>query len=102
MTDDQTLEGMERTTKFSFTGMGYESLKVDFKRGDEVEFKVRGIVDMIGDKDLKNGPVHLVGVAVDSVAPVSFDEPEDPAVKVADGDGLFSDDEGDADEEQVG
>jgi hypothetical protein len=92
MTDgDQTFEGMERTTKFSFTGMGYESLKVDFKRGDQVEFKVRGVVDMIGDKDLKNGPVHLVGVAVDSVSPMSFDEPADPAVKVADGDGLFSD-----------
>ena len=96
-TGEQTFEGMERTTKFRFTGMGYESLKVDFQRGDEVEFKVRGVVDMIGDKDLKNGPVHLVGVAVDSVAPVSFDEPADPAVKVADGDGLFSDDEAGAD-----
>jgi hypothetical protein len=84
---EQTLEGMERTTKFSFTGMGYESLKVDFERGQEVEFKVRGVVDMIGDKDLKNGPVHLVGVSVESVRPVSFDEPvkEDPDVQVLDG-----------------
>ncbi len=94
MTDgEQTFDGMERTTKFSFTGMGYESLKVDFQRGDEVEFKVRGRVKMIGDEDMQNGPIHLIKVAVDSVVPVSFEEPADPAVKVADGDGLFSDDE---------
>jgi hypothetical protein len=88
MTDgEQTFEGMERTTKFSFTGMGYESMKVDFTRGEEVEFKVRGKVKMIGDEDMKNGPVHLVKVEVDSVAPVSFDEPvkEDPDVQVLDG-----------------
>ncbi len=94
MTDgEQTFDGMDRTAKFSFTGMGYESLKVDFQRGDEVEFKVRGRVKMIGDEDMQNGPIHLIKVAVDSVVPVSFEEPDDPAVKVADGDGLFSDDE---------
>jgi hypothetical protein len=92
-TGEQTFDGMERTTKFSFTGMGYESLKVDFERGEEVEFKVRGVVNLVGDKTMKNGPVHLVGVAVDSVVPVSFEEPEDPSVKVADGDGLFSDED---------
>ena len=102
MTDgEQTFEGMERTTKFSFTGMGYESLKVDFERGQEVEFKVRGTVNMIGDKDMKNGPVHLVGVEVETVVPVSFEEPEDPKVKVAGDDGLFSDD-GDEDEQAAG
>ena len=96
MTDgEQTFKGMDRTTKFSFTGMGYESMKVDFQRGEEVEFKVRGKVKMIGDEDMKNGPVHLVKVEVDSVAPVSFDEPEDQRVKVADGDGLFSDEPAD-------
>lgn len=94
MTDgEQTFEGMERTTKFSFTGMGYESLKVDFERGQEVEFKVRGIVKMTGDEDMKHGPIHLVKVEVDSVVPVSFEEPADPAVKVAGSDGLFSDEE---------
>ena len=84
---EQTFDGMERTTKFSFTGMGYESMKVDFQRGEEVEFKVRGKVKMTGDEDMKNGPVHLVKVEVDSVAPVSFDEPvkEDPDVQVLDG-----------------
>jgi hypothetical protein len=86
---DQTFEGMERTTKFSFTGMGYESLKVDFQRGDEVEFKVRGKVKMIGDEDMQNGPIHLIKVAVDSVSPVSFEEPADPAVAVLDGDGTL-------------
>ena len=91
---EQTFEGMERTTKFSFTGMGYESLKVDFQRGDEVEFKVRGRVKMIGDEDMQNGPIHLIKVAVDSVSPVSFEEPGDPSVKVADGDGLFDDEDG--------
>ena len=89
---EQTFEGMERTTKFSFTGMGYESLKVDFERGEEVEFKVRGTVNLVGDKTMKNGPVHLIGVAVDSVVPVSFEEP-DGDVPVVDGDDLFSDDE---------
>lgn len=104
---DQTFEGMERTTKFSFVGVKYESLKGDFERGQEVEFKVRGTVKMTGDEDTHAGPVHLVKVEVDSVSPVSFDEPRDRAVKVADGDGLFSDDgddddEDDADEEQAG
>lgn len=95
MTDgDQTFEGMERTTKFSFTGMGYESLKVDFERGDEVEFKVRGRVKMTGDEDMKQQTIHLVKVEVDSVVPVSFDEPDDPSVKVAGDDGLFGDDAG--------
>lgn len=98
MTDgEQTFDGMERTTKFSFTGMGYESLKVDFERGEEVEFKVRGRVKMTGDEDMKNGPVHLVKVEVDSVVPVSFEEPE-PA-EGDKGPGLFSDDEGDADDQ---
>ena len=98
MTDgEQTFDGMDKSTKFSFTGMGYESLKVDFQRGEEVEFKVRGRVKMIGDEDMKHGPIHLVKVEVDSVVPVSFDEPEDPAVKVIDGD-LFSDEDGDEDE----
>ncbi len=85
---DQTFEGMDRTTKFSFTGMGYESLKVDFERGEQVEFKVRGTVNLVGDKTMKNGPVHLIGVAVESVVPVSFEEPPDPSVEVLDGDTL--------------
>ena len=103
MTDgEQTFEGMERTTKFSFTGMGYESMKVDFQRGEEVEFKVRGTVNLVGDKTMKNGPVHLIGVEVDSVVPVSFDEPKDTAVKVlGDGD-LFSDEDGDEEEQAAG
>lgn len=97
MTDgEQTFDGMDKSTKFSFTGMGYESLKVDFQRGEEVEFKVRGRVKMIGDEDMKHGPIHLVKVEVDSVVPVSFDEPEDPKVKVLDDGDLFSD--GDEDE----
>lgn len=95
MTDgEQTFDGMEKTTKFSFTGMGYESLKVDFERGDEVEFKVRGRVKMIGDEDMKHQTVHLVKVEVDSVVAVSFEEPADPSVQVADGEGLFSDEAG--------
>jgi hypothetical protein len=88
---------MERITKFKFTGIKYESLKADFARGEEVEFRVRGTVKMTGDEDMNEGPVHLVKIAVDSVEPVSFDEPEDKTVKVADGDGLFSDDEGGSD-----
>lgn len=74
--EEQAFDGMERTTKFSFTGMGYESLKADFERGQEVEFRVRGKVKMTGDEDMKNGPVHLVKVEVDSVVPISFEEPE--------------------------
>lgn len=97
MTDgDQTFEGMERTTKFKFTGVKYESLKGDFTIGEEVEFRVRGHVKMTGDEDMSTGLVHLVKVEVESVAPVSFDEPADPSVQVADGDGLFG-----ADEEQA-
>lgn len=96
MTDgEQTFDGMDRITKFKFVGIKYESLKGDFQRGQEVEFKVRGTVKMVGDEDFDQGPVHLVKIAVDSVSPLSFDEPADPAVKVADGDGLFSDDETD-------
>lgn len=93
---EQTFDGMDRTTKFSFTGMGYESLKVDFQRGDEVEFKVRGRVKMIGDEDMQNGPIHLIKVAMDSVVPVSFEEPPDPSVELLDGDTLpEGDSEGD-------
>jgi phenolic acid decarboxylase len=86
---EQTFDGMERTTKFSFTGMGYESLKVDFERGEEVEFRVRGRVKMIGDEDVKQQTIHLVKVEVDSVSPVSFEEPADPAVEVLDGEGTL-------------
>lgn len=85
---DQTFDGMERITKFKFTGIKYESLKGNFQRGEEVEFKVRGKVKMTGDEDMNEGPVHLVKIAVDTVTPVSFDEPEDPDVQVLDGDML--------------
>ena len=104
MTDgDQTFDGMDRTTKFKFVGIKYESLKGDFQRGQEVEFKVRGTVKMVGDEDFDQGPVHLVKIAVDSVSPLSFEEPEDPAVKVIDGD-LFSNagDEDGAEDEAAG
>jgi len=86
---EQALEGMERITKFKFTGIKYESLKADFVRGEEVEFKVRGTVKMTGDEDMNEGPVHLVKIAVDSVSPVSFEEPADPAVEVLDGEGTL-------------
>jgi hypothetical protein len=83
MTDgQQALDGMERTTKFKFTGVKYESLKGDFTIGEEVEFRVRGHVKMTGDEDMSTGLVHLVKVEVESVAPVSFDEPADPSVQV--------------------
>ena len=88
MTDgEQTFDGMDRTTKFKFVGIKYESLKGDFQRGQEVEFKVRGTVKMVSDEDFDQGPVRLVKVEVDSVVPVSFDEPvkEDPDVQVLDG-----------------
>jgi hypothetical protein len=99
---EQTFEGMERTTKFSFTGMGYESLKVDFERGEEVEFKVRGRVKMTGDEDMKQQTIHLVKVEVDSVVPVSFEEPPDPSVQVMDGEGdLFSDEDGDEEDDDT-
>ena len=89
MTDgEQTFSGMERTTKFSFVGIKYESLKGDFDIDQEVEFRVRGTVKGTGDERMKKGDLqHVVKVEVDSVAPVSFDEPEkvDPDVQVLDG-----------------
>lgn len=86
---EQTFDGMERTTKFKFTGVKYESLKGDFTIGEEVEFRVRGTVKMTGDEDMSTGLVHLVKVEVESVAPVSFEEPADPAVEVLDGEGTL-------------
>lgn len=51
---------------------------------------------MIGDEDMQNGPIHLIKVAVDSVVPVSFEEPPDPSVELLDGDTLpEGDSEGD-------
>lgn len=105
---EQTLEGMERTTKFKFVGIKYESLKGDFDIDQEVEFRVRGTVKGTGDERMSAGDLqHIVKIEVDSVSPVSFDEPKDRSVQVidgGDGEGLFSndgDDEGDADEEQA-
>lgn len=100
MTDgEQTFDGMDRTTKVKFVGVQYNSLKADFPLGEEVEFKVRGRVVGVGDEEMKDAHVrHVVKVDVDSVVPLSFEEPPDPSVKVIDdGDGLFSDD-GDAED----
>lgn len=97
MTDgEQTLEGMDRTTKFSFVGIKYESLKTDLQIGEEVEFKVRGRVVGAGDEEMADGMLrHVLKVSVASVTPVSFEEPADPSVKVLDEDGgLFSDEAG--------
>ena len=105
MTDgQQALEGMDRTTKVKFVGVQYDSLKTEFPLGDEVEFKVRGRVVGIGDEEMKDGHIrHVVKVDVESVVPLSFEEPPDKSVKVADGDdGLFDDEAPAADEEQVG
>lgn len=96
MTDgEQTFEGMDRTTKVKFVGVQYNSLKADFPLGEEVEFKVRGRVVGVGDEEMKDAHVrHVVKVDVDSVVPLSFEEPADPAVQVIDEDGgLFSDDD---------
>ena len=88
MTDgEQTFEGMDRTTRFKFVGVKYESLKTDFAIDEEVEFKVRGRVKGSGDERMNAGLIHMVKIEVDSVSPVSFDEPEkvDPDVQVLDG-----------------
>ena len=85
---EQTFDGMDRTTRFKFVGVKYESLKTDFAIDEEVEFKVRGRVKGSGDERMNAGLIHLVKIEVDSVSPVSFDEPADPAVKLLDGDTL--------------
>jgi hypothetical protein len=80
----------ERTTKFSFVGVKYESLVGDFERGQEVEFTVKGHVKGIGEEDFSQGPMSIVKVAVDSVVPVSFEEPTPPREP-----DLFDDEDGD-------
>lgn len=101
---EQTFEGMERTTKFKFVGIKYESLKGDFTIDEEVEFRVRGTVKGTGDERMSAGDLqHIVKIEVDSVAPVSFDEPTDRSVQVLGGQDDEADDESTADdEEQVG
>ncbi len=95
---EQTFDGMDRTTKVKFVGVQYNSLKADFPLGEEVEFKVRGRVVGVGDEEMKDTHIrHVVKVDVDSVVPLSFEEPPDPKVKVLDeGADLF--DDGDEDE----
>lgn len=90
----QHLDGMDRTTKFSFVGIKYESLKHGFQLGEEVEFRVRGRVVGAGKEEMADGRERdAVKVRVDSAEPISFDEPEGGGVTVHDdeGDGLFSD-----------
>jgi hypothetical protein len=101
-TGEQMFEGMDRTTRFKFVGVKYESLKTDFAIDEEVEFRVRGTVKGSGDERMNAGLIHLVKIEVDSVVPLSFDEPEDPAVKVADDDGLFDDEAAERDRDEDG
>ena len=86
---EQTFDGMDRTTRFKFVGVKYESLKTDFAIDEEVEFKVRGRVKGSGDERMNAGLIHMVKIEVDSVSPVSFEEPADPAVEVLDGEGTL-------------
>ena len=88
-TGEQTFDGMDRTTRFKFVGVKYESLKTDFQIDEEVEFKVRGRVKGSGDERMNAGLIHMVKIEVDSVSPVSFEEPADPAVEVLDGEGTL-------------
>lgn len=103
MTDgEQTFNGMERTTKFKFVGIKYESLKGDFEIDQEVEFRVRGTVKGTGDERMSAGDLqHIVKIEVDSVTPISFEEPPDRKVKVLDeGADLFDDEDGDSESDE--
>lgn len=99
MADQQQLDGTDYT-RVKFVGVKYDTLLPDLKIGDELEFTVRGRIKGTGEEEMKDG--HLgktVKLEVSSVAPVSFEEPEDPdAPSLLDDDGdPEGDDESDDD-----
>lgn len=78
MTQSENLPDLE-STKLRFTGVKYQSLNRNFKRGDEHEFIVRGTVVMVGEETLKDGHAgQVVKLDVLWIRPTSFEEPEDP------------------------
>jgi len=78
VTQSENLPGTE-ATKVKFLNVKYQTLAQDFKIGDEHTFVVTGRVKGTGDREVADGHIgHVVELAVTSVTPSSFEEPEDP------------------------
>lgn len=76
---DQPFENMPTPTtptRITFTGVRAESAADVFRMGQTHEFKVTGEIVHLGPKKKKDGTLYqLVQVEVESVVPLSYDEP---------------------------
>lgn len=78
MPQGETLPGVEMT-KVVFKGARHQTLNMDFKRGDEHAFVVKGIITGVGEKTMKDGHgVLIVDLDVTDIRPTSYTEPEPP------------------------